>query len=145
MLADYDLSLWLRAWPWPSSFKVRIRNSLISGMGWPINIERKVCESSIYDHAILTCVTMVGWVYVPDSDCRYIIGLEGRWNRFSIIGTTSEWTTLRWKGCFLIIFVTDSMSLCMGATFRKSLSCQSYCFQCDVKNVLFALVNCLPK
>ena len=27
-------------------------NSFISGMGWPINIERKGCESSIHDNDI---------------------------------------------------------------------------------------------
>ena len=45
-------------------------NSLISGMGGPIDIdmEWKGCEPPIGDHDIDLCVTMVGWVNVPDSD-----------------------------------------------------------------------------
>ena len=48
----YDLALWLHPWPWPQSFKVRVWNSFISGMGQPIDMERKGCESSIHDHDI---------------------------------------------------------------------------------------------
>ena len=55
------------AWPWPSSFKVRVWNSFTSGMARPIDMELKGCESSIHDHD-LTNVTMVGWADVPDSD-----------------------------------------------------------------------------
>ena len=44
--------------------KVRVWNSFISGMGRPIDNEQKGCESSM----ILTCVTMVRWADVPDSD-----------------------------------------------------------------------------
>ena len=32
-------------WPWPWIFKVRLWKSRISGMGWPIDMERKGCES----------------------------------------------------------------------------------------------------
>ena len=64
----YDLALWPHPWPWPWSFKVRVWNSFISGMGWPIDMERKESESSIHDYMILTSVTMVGWADVPDSD-----------------------------------------------------------------------------
>ena len=42
--------------------------SLISGMGRPIDLERKGCESSIHDNDIDFSVTMVWWVDVPDSD-----------------------------------------------------------------------------
>ena len=42
-------------WPWPWSFKVRVWNSFISGMGQPIDNERKGCESSIHDHDIDLC------------------------------------------------------------------------------------------
>ena len=37
-------------------------------MGGPIDIEQKGCESTIHDHEHDLCVTMVGWVDVPDSD-----------------------------------------------------------------------------
>ena len=40
-------------------------------MGWLVDIERKGCESSIHDHDIDFCVTMVEWVGVPDSDRGY--------------------------------------------------------------------------
>ena len=42
-------------WPWPWSFKVRVWSSFISGMGRPIDSERKGCESSIHDHDIDLC------------------------------------------------------------------------------------------
>ena len=32
-------------WPWPWIFKVKFWKSRISGMGWPIDMERKGCES----------------------------------------------------------------------------------------------------
>ena len=32
-------------WPWPWIFKVKFWKSHISGMGWPIDMERKGCES----------------------------------------------------------------------------------------------------
>ena len=37
-------------------------------MGWPIDMVRTGCESSIDDHDIDLCVIMVGWMDVPDSD-----------------------------------------------------------------------------
>ena len=49
------LALWPHLWPWPWSFKVRVWNSFISGMGWPIDNEWKGCESSIHDHDIDLC------------------------------------------------------------------------------------------
>ena len=69
----FDPALWPHPWPWPRIFKVRVWNSFISGMGRPIDMERKGCESSIHDHdifcmtMILTRVTLVGWADVPDS------------------------------------------------------------------------------
>ena len=56
----YGLSLWPHPWPWPWHFKVRVWNSLISGMGWSIDMEWRGCESSIHGHAIDFCMTMVG-------------------------------------------------------------------------------------
>ena len=43
----YDFTFWPHPWPWPWSFKVRVWNSLISGMGWPIDMERKGCASDV--------------------------------------------------------------------------------------------------
>ena len=37
----YDLALWPHPWPWPRSLKVRVWYSLISGMGWLIDMDPK--------------------------------------------------------------------------------------------------------
>ena len=48
-----DLALWLYSCPWPGSFRDKVWNSLISGMGGPMDMERKTCESIIHDHDTL--------------------------------------------------------------------------------------------
>ena len=67
-----DLHHWPHPWPWPCSFKVKVWNRLIWGMGWGvgcvIDMDRKGCESIIHDHDCDLWVTMVGWVDVPYSD-----------------------------------------------------------------------------
>ena len=40
-----DFQLSPHPWPWPWIFKVKFWKSLISGIGWPIDMERKGCES----------------------------------------------------------------------------------------------------
>ena len=40
-----DFELWFHPWPWPLIFKVKILKSRNSGMGGPINMERKGYES----------------------------------------------------------------------------------------------------
>ena len=40
-----DFQLWPQPWPWPLIFKFKFWKSRISGMGWPIDIEWKGCES----------------------------------------------------------------------------------------------------
>ena len=42
-LCDFELSP--QPWPWPWIFKVKFWKSRIAGMGWPIEMERKGCES----------------------------------------------------------------------------------------------------
>ena len=46
------LALWPHPWPWPCSFKVKVWNSLIWGVGVGvlIDMEQKGCESIIHDH-----------------------------------------------------------------------------------------------
>ena len=40
-------------WPWPWIFKVKFWKCCISGMGWPIDMERKGCESiECYTHFV---------------------------------------------------------------------------------------------
>ena len=41
-----DFQLWPHPWPWPWIFKVKFWKSRISGMGWPIDMEWKGCEST---------------------------------------------------------------------------------------------------
>ena len=76
----YDLALWPHPWPWPWSFKVRVWNNFISGMGRPIDNERKGCGSSIHDHDIDLC-DHGGVGDVPDSDrgdfrCRRAVDIS---------------------------------------------------------------------
>ena len=40
-----DFQLWPQPWPWPLIFKVKFWKSPISGMGWPIDMGWKGCES----------------------------------------------------------------------------------------------------
>ena len=40
-----DFPCSLLPWPWPWIFKVKFWKSRILGMGWPIDMERKGCES----------------------------------------------------------------------------------------------------
>ena len=40
-----DFQLWPQPWPWPWIFKVKFWKSRISGMGWPIDMRWKGCES----------------------------------------------------------------------------------------------------
>ena len=63
-----DFALWPHPWSWLSSFKVKVWNSLISGIGSPVDMEWKGYKSFVRDHDIDFCVTMVGCVDVPDSD-----------------------------------------------------------------------------
>ena len=62
----HDLELWAHSWPW--SLRVTVWNSLISGMGVLIYLVWKESKSSIHDHDIDLCVTMVAWMEVQDSD-----------------------------------------------------------------------------
>ena len=99
----YYLALWPHPWPWPWNFKVRVSNSLISGMGWLIEMEWKGFESSIHDHDIDLCVTMVRWVDVPDSDrcnvrCRRSVDMS------SLLGflSVSSWQSLAIQNSLLL-------------------------------------------
>ena len=53
-----DFQLWPQPWPWPWIFKVKFWKSHISGMGWPIDMEWKGCES-------IECWTCVMTFNVP--------------------------------------------------------------------------------
>ena len=64
----YGLALWPHPWPCPCSFKVKVLNNHIWGMGRLTDMERKGCGLIIHDRDSDLLVTMVGWVDVPDSD-----------------------------------------------------------------------------
>ena len=80
-------------WPCPLTtpttltLEFQVWNSFISGMGRPIDNERKGCESSL----ILTCVTMVRWADVPDSD-------QGDFRRWHAVEISSLWQFLTCLG-----------------------------------------------
>ena len=65
----YDLALWPHSWPWPWSFKVRVWKALSQEWGGRFTMNEKDA-SHPFMTMILTCVTMVRWADVPDSD-RY--------------------------------------------------------------------------
>ena len=61
----YDHMVWPWPWPWPWNFKIKFWNSLISGIGGPIDIEQKGVFLDLYrDHQ----VTKMRCNDLPDSD-----------------------------------------------------------------------------
>ena len=52
-----DFKVWPHPWPWPLLFKVKFWKCYISGMEWPIDMERKGCDSiGCYTHILtLNC------------------------------------------------------------------------------------------
>ena len=59
-----DFVLWPHPWPWPLIFKVKFWKSHNSGMGFPIDMERKGCES-------IGCYT-----YIVTLNCDLIYDLD---------------------------------------------------------------------
>ena len=86
-LTTWPCPFWPHLWPWSWSFRVKVSNSLISGLGGLIYMyERDVSRPFSHDHDIDLCVTMAGWVDVPDSDRgdfirRRAVGISS-YNRF---------------------------------------------------------------
>ena len=69
-------------WPWPWIFKVKIWKSRISGMGWPIDMEWKGCESiGCYTHFVTLNVH-----FTHDLDLRF--------SRFNFENAVSQ----EWEG-----------------------------------------------
>ena len=52
-----DFQLWPQPWPWPWIFKVKFWKNRISGMGWPIDMGWKGCES-------IECESIKCWTHV---------------------------------------------------------------------------------
>ena len=91
---------------WTRSFKVKVWNSLIWGMGGLTDMERRGCESITHDHGSDLWVTMEGWVDVPDSDwvtsdvgvlSTYLIlcMLHGSANWYGRCRINSNWPSLK--------------------------------------------------
>ena len=99
------LAFWPHAWPWPWSSKVRVWNSFISGMGWPIDMERKGCESSWPWYRLVSSVTLMGWADVPD--CQ-----RGDFRRLCAVDISS----LSWWYLILIRVASQKWVIC---SYRK--------------------------
>ena len=59
-------------WPWPWIFKVKFWKSHISGMGWPIDMELKGCESKeCWTHAVTFNVHLTHDLYLGFSRSNF--------------------------------------------------------------------------
>ena len=92
----YDLALWPHPWSWPWSFKVRVWNSLISGMGLLIDMERKGCESSFHDPWY-----WLVWPWLGGQMYRIVTGVTFRRQRAVDI---SSWDCLGEQMCSVMVF-----------------------------------------
>ena len=125
----YDLALWPHPSAWPSSFKVRIWNSLISGMWRPIDVEQKDV-SHPFMTMILTNVTMVGWADVLDSD-------QGDFRRWRAIDISS---CVLWPSHVEIV-PGESFSYYCPSVWQipsNSALCHTECHWCQ--NFIFSLI-----
>ena len=75
-----DFQLWPHSWPWPFIFKVNFWKSRNSGMGCPIDMERKGCE-------LTEC-----WTHVVtlNFDLTHDLDLEFSMSNFKI-AVSQEW------------------------------------------------------
>ena len=94
----YDLAPWLPTWHWPWRFKIKVWNSLISGMGQPNDMERNGCELSIHDHDSWIVlhffnddIRLQGMLAVLDHDIDlYGWPWRGWWMYRMVTGVTSD-------------------------------------------------------
>ena len=71
-------------WPWPWIFKVKIWKSGISGMGWPIDMEWKGCESiGCYTHFVTLNVHFIHDLDLRFSKSNFENALSQEWERRS--------------------------------------------------------------
>ena len=75
-----DFGLWPYSWPWPLIFNVKFLKSRNSGMGCPIDMERKGCESTeCWSHVVTF-----------DFDLTHDLGLEFSMSNLEI-AVSQEW------------------------------------------------------
>ena len=94
-----DLARWPYPWPWPWISKVKVWKDVISGMGGPIDMERRGCELTIHDH---------GWPWWAMGDHGGVVGCTGQWPGLTLdIGMPSTHlvksiTSINWSLTFTI-------------------------------------------
>ena len=67
-----DFQRFPHPWPWPWIFKVKFWKSHISGMGWPIDMELKGCESiKCWTHAVTFNVHLTRDLYLGFSRSNF--------------------------------------------------------------------------
>ena len=77
-----DFQRSLHPWPWPWIFKVKVWKSLISRMGWPIDMEWNGCES------------MECWTHVVTFNIHLTHDLDLRFSRSNFENAVSQ----EWNG-----------------------------------------------
>ena len=82
-----DFEVWPHSWPWPLIFKVKFWKSHNSGMGCPIDMEQKECES-------IGC-----WTHIVTLDCDLTHDLDPWFSRSNFEKViTQEWDArLTWN------------------------------------------------
>ena len=109
-----DFQLFPHPWPWPWIFKVKFWKSLVLWMGWPIDMERKVCESIEVRSGMADWHGMKGmWVdRMLDSHCDFKLWphpwpwpwiLKVKYWNLGMGGSTH----LEWKGCELYMMLDE--------------------------------------
>ena len=98
-MLDPLCDLEIRAWPW--IFKVKTLKSCIPGVGWPVNMEGRGCESiGCWTHYVsftsnLTHDLGLGFSRLNFSHIPWILtssGTKGMWVRCDVIPTMQPWT-----------------------------------------------------
>ena len=79
LLCDFQRSP--HPWPWPWIFKVKFWKSHISGMGWPIDMELKGCESiECWTHAVTFNVHLTHDLYLEFSRSNFEKVVSQEWD-----------------------------------------------------------------
>ena len=122
-----DFELWPHPWPWPLIFKVKLWKSRNSGMGCPIDMEQKGCESTEYwTHVVTLKFDLTHDLDLEFSASNFEIAVsqewEGRssWNErdmswWGVIPTLWPWAmTLTLKEMWVGYFVRCTVGLLLG-------------------------------
>ena len=78
-LCDFQHST--HPWPWPWIFEVKFGKSHISGMGWPIDMERKGCKSiGCYTHFVTFNVHFTHDLHLGFSSSNFENAVAQEWD-----------------------------------------------------------------